>query len=382
MTCNHTTNHRTRNPSTFTVRLAVLSATLAVAATLFMALPAAAASAPVGAVYTMSNDPGGNEVIIFDRFADGSVKEVGSVSTGGAGTGAGLGNQGGLTLVGERWLLAVNAGSDSISVFRVREPRGLTLKDVEPSGGSIPISVTAHKGLVYVLNAGGDGSIAGFWLSEHGDLEPIAGSLRPLSSAAPAPAQIGFGRDGDVLIVTEKATNTITTYVVDESSGIAGPPHGQPSAGQTPFGFDFDHEGNLVVSEAFGGALNASAVSSYEVGDDGALQVISPSVPTYQTAACWILVTGNGRHAYTTNFGSDTVGGFQIGHGGRLHEIGATVTGAGPLDMAAARNGRFIYTLDAGDGSVTGFRYRSDGSLELEQQAFGLPSGANGLAAR
>jgi len=330
----------------------------------------------------MSNSASGNEIIIFNRSARGVLTEAGSVPTGGLGTGAGLGNQSGIVLVGERWLLTVNAGSDSISVFRVSEKQGLALRDIEPSAGSRPVSLAVYGDLVYVLNAGGDGSIAGFWLSEHGDLEPIPDSSRPLSSAAAGPAQIGFGRDGEVLMVTEKATNTITTYVVDEESGLAGPPQTFPSAGVTPFGFDFDHQGRVLVSEAFGGAPDASTISSYELSDDGSLEVISASVPTLQTAACWVLVSANGRYAYTTNTGSHSVSGFAIGRRGELTGIGATATGQGPIDMAQARNGRFIYTLNAGDGSIAAFRFRSDGSLAFLQQVFGVPAGSNGLAAR
>lgn len=339
-------------------------------------------SAPVGAVYTMSNSASGNEIIIFNRSARGRLTEAGSVPTGGLGTGAGLGNQSGVVLAGERWLLAVNAGSDSISVFRVSDRHGLALTDVEPSAGSMPVSVAVHRDLVYVLNAGGDGSIAGFRMSEHGELEPIADSSRPLSSAAAGAAQVGFGRDGEVLVVTEKATNSITTYVVDEDSGLAGPPQTYPAAGVTPFGFDLDHRGRVLVSEAFGGAPDASAISSYELSDDGGLEVVSASVPTFQTAACWVLVSANGRYAYTTNTGSHSVSGFEIGRLGDLAGIGATATGQGPIDMAQARNGRFIYTLDAGDGSIAAFRFHSDGALEFLQQVFGLPAGTNGLAAR
>lgn len=139
-----------------------------------------------GAVYTMSNAVSGNSIIMFDRLPDGQLVAAGQVSTGGTGTGGGLGNQGGLTLTrSERWLLAVNAGSDTVSVLEVRN-RGLRLRDVEPTGGTQPVSVTEHRGLVYVLNAGSD-SITGFVLDRHGRLHSLAGSTRSLSGAAPDP---------------------------------------------------------------------------------------------------------------------------------------------------------------------------------------------------
>ena len=126
-----------------------------------------------GAVYTQSNDAAGNSILAFDRSADGALAPAGSYATGGLGTGAGLGSQGAVVL-DDDLLLAVNAGSDQVSVFRVGE-RGLRLADVEPSGGDQPISVTVQDGLVYVLNAGGTGNVSGFRLSERGNLRPLDG---------------------------------------------------------------------------------------------------------------------------------------------------------------------------------------------------------------
>src|SRR5262245_8133216 len=165
-------------------------------------------SARTGAVYVLSNQADANRVLVFDRLRDGSLAAAGSAPTGGFGTGSGLGGQGALTLSRNRqWLFAVSAGSDELSVFRVGND-GLTLTDIAASGGDQPISVTSVDGLVYVLNAGGAGNIAGFTLSEDGRLTPIAGSTRPLSGAAvTGPAQIQFDPAGEQLLVTEKMTN-------------------------------------------------------------------------------------------------------------------------------------------------------------------------------
>lgn len=73
----------------------------------------------------------------------------------------------------------------------------------------------------------------------------------------------------------------------------------------TPFGLEFDARGDLLVSETFGGRANASALSSYEVDEEsGALSIVSASVPTNQTAACWVVTARHGRFAYVTNTGS------------------------------------------------------------------------------
>jgi 6-phosphogluconolactonase (cycloisomerase 2 family) len=277
--------------------------------------------AVAGAVYTTSNAADGNAVLVYDRLADGRLVALTSVGTGGAGTGGGLGNQGSLALTrNERWLLAVNAGSDSLSVFSVNR-RGLRLVDVAPSDGVQPVSVTEHRGLVYVLNAGSD-SISGFRLGRRGRLHAIAGSTRPLSGAGTAPAQISFAPDGDVLMVTEKATNKIVTFQIDRD-GLAGLAQVQESNGQTPFGFAFGKRDQVFVSEAFGGAPDASATSSYELDRDGVLTTISASVGTNQTANCWVVVTPNGRFAYVTNTGSGSISGYRITFDGELELLDA-----------------------------------------------------------
>jgi 6-phosphogluconolactonase (cycloisomerase 2 family) len=339
----------------------------------------------VGQVYTMSNQVAGNAVLAFDRAADGRLTPAGSYATGGTGSGGGLGNQGAVTLVAQgRFLLVVNAGSNDLAAFRVRGNGSLEQTDLQPSGGTTPISVTEHNGLVYVLNAGGTGNISGFTLSNTGRLSPIAGSARPLSGGATGPAQVQFAARGRVLVVTEKATNNISTYVLSNDGTTTGP-HVTPSAGATPFGFDVSG-GLLVISEAFGGAADASALSSYEVRRDGTLGLLSASIGTTETAACWVVITQDHRYAYTTNTGSNSISGYTLRRGALdlLDADGVTAsTGGAPIDLALTRNGAFLYALTATGGGIEGFRIGADGSLTaVGGDASGLPAGTNGLAAR
>jgi 6-phosphogluconolactonase (cycloisomerase 2 family) len=347
-----------------------------------------AAAGESGAVYTMTNAADGNTIAIFTRAADGTLMPAGTVPTGGLGTGGGLGNQGALVLgEGNRFLFAANAGSDQISVFRVLGPQDLRLVDVVSSSGDQPISLTVHRRLLYVLNAGGDGNITGFRIRSGGQLTPIANSTLPLSGAGVGPAQIQFSPDGDLLVVTEKNTNLIDTYVVG-ANGRASGPTSQPSAGQTPFGFAFGGRDRLFVSEAFGGAVDQSAVSSYGVAGDGELTTLDPSVGTTETAACWVVVTSNNRFVYTTNTGSGSVTGYRIGSDGSLTLLnddgrtGATGDGSTPIDAALGGGGqRFLYVLLAGTGGIAGFRIEANGALTPLPGVDGLPDGANGLAA-
>ena len=334
-----------------------------------------------GAVYTLTNSPAGNAVKVFNRAGNGSLSPGGEFATGGTGTGGSLGNQGGLVL-DDRYLFAVNAGSDSVSVLKVKRD-GLQLVDTAPSGGDQPISVTVDDGLVYVLNAGGPGNISGLWFSKRWGLKPLPNSMRLLSGSGVGPAQVSFDPEGELLVVTEKNTNLIDTYEIRRDGRVTGPTT-HPSAGATPFGFGFDERDHLIVSEAFGGAIDQSAVSSYELDDDQ-FETITPSAPTTETAACWIVVTENGRFTYTTNTGSASISGYRIDREGELHRLDADgrtgITGPTPIDMALSRKSRFLYSLNSGDGTISGFQVEANGDLRPIGGASGLPSAANGLAA-
>jgi 6-phosphogluconolactonase (cycloisomerase 2 family) len=373
------------NPRTIT--------TLAVVSLLIVA-GMALASQPqgiAGAVYTMTNATTGNEVVVYNRLANGSLRFLRAYGTGGDGSGDGLGNQGGVVLSANgRWLLVVNAGSHELSVFSVKR-RGVRLVDTAPSGGVRPISVAIHRDLVYVVHAGGSvgdvDSIAGLRLGLDGTLSPLAGSSRLLSAGNTAPAQIGFSPDGRFLVVTEKATNLIDVFPVDPD-GYAGPVVENPSFGQTPFAFDFGKRNQLFVAEVFGGAEDAGAVSSYYLEPDGNLDVIDGSVANTETAPCWLVVTTGGRYAFTTNTPDDSLSAYAIDFRGHLTLLdedgrsGEPGPGTRPLDMDLSDDGRFLYTLNIGNDTISAFRVKPDGSLNHFGTIGGVPDGANGLAAR
>lgn len=333
------------------------------------------------AVYTLSNQSAGNAVAVFTRAADGTLTPAGSVATGGTGTGDGLGSQGGVVLSDDgRWLFAVNAGSNDVSVFSVGTA-ALTLASRTPSGGTQPISVTVSGSVVYILNAGGDGNITGFHLDGNGGLTPIPGSTRSLSGTNVGPAQVSFSPSGRQLIVSEKTTNLLDVYAVD-ANGVAGARTSVGSAGGTPFGFAFGPRNLLLVSEA----ADPGSASSYVLGRDGDLGVVSGAVLTHQGAPCWVVVTNDGRFGYTGN-GNGSVSGFGIGPDGAISLLdadGATaVVGGGVNDIALSGNSRYLYVLQVGDApAIHGFRIQQDGHLEPLGPVAGLPAGTRGLAAR
>jgi 6-phosphogluconolactonase len=338
----------------------------------------------VPVVITESNDASGNAIVVYSRLNDGNLTYTGSYPTGGMGSGDGLGSQGAVVLAG-RYIFAVNAGSNDISVLKFQN-NNVTMVDQQPSGGTRPISLTVHRNILYVLNAGGDENITGFKIHGNGNISQISGSTRPLSGTGVGPAQVEFSPNGRFLVVTEKMTNLIDTYMVNHQ-GIANGPNSQPSVGDTPFGFEFDLWGRLIVSDAYGGNAGAGAMSSYRVGYNG-INLISGPVVNNQTAPCWVVVTNDGRFTYTTNTGTGNISGYKIHFNGSITlfndggNTGSTGEGSSPIDMALAGFSKYLYALGAGTHTISVFRInRFNGHLTSIQTITGLPDHAAGLAA-
>jgi 6-phosphogluconolactonase len=344
-----------------------------------------------GAVFVMTNAASSNEVIAYKRNADGSLEQARSFPTGGRGSGGvtdPLGSQGSLTLTDDRsFLLAVNAGSGSISVFRVHGNR-LSLVDRVPCGGSEPVAVAQHGNLVYVVNAGGSSNVTGFRLGGNGKLKPIANSIAFLTTSNSGAASLSFSPDGQFLLVTEKLTNRIDVFHL-QLDGTLGPRVVTAGVGPGTFSVVFSPNGAALVSETGPtGGSNASAISSYAALPNGALSPISASVPTQGAATCWQAVTPDGRFVYTSNSASSTISGFAIGAKGALTPLPGTVAATLPagstnLDMAISSDGNYLYTLNSGTGSVSILGINEDGTLTSLGDAGGLSAAAgfNGIAA-
>jgi 6-phosphogluconolactonase len=336
------------------------------------------------AVYVQTNDAKKNEVVAYRRDSDGSLSKVGSYETGGGGTGKPhLPSQSSLVLSDDgAWLLVANGGSDTISLFAV-ESDGPRLADVASSGGGTPTSVAVHGTLVYVANNAA-ATVSGFRIAT-GKLVPLEGSTRPLSADGADPAQISFSPDGKTLVVTERGSNSISAYSIDDR-GYAEGPWTISSAGETPYGFDFTSGGTLVVTEAFGGAKGMAAASSYALTEPGSLSPVSSSVADTRSEVCWAAVTKDGRYVYVTNFGDGTISSYSIDAEGKIELAEAVAASTrlgepGVRDEAISADGRFLYVLDADTQMVHGWSIGADGRLSEVGAADGLPSTVAGLAA-
>jgi 6-phosphogluconolactonase (cycloisomerase 2 family) len=364
----------------------VLLALLVALAAALIGAQASYAGHGTGVVFVQTNQPAGNEIAVYDQAADGTLRPVNTFATGGNGGAAlpgtesdHLASQSSLVYdSAHKQLIAVNAGSDTVSAFRV-EGDQLTLEDVLPSGGQFPASVGVNGDLAYVLNSGGAGTVQGFRVSNDG-LESIPGSARSLGLAntdppnfLSSPGQVGFAPDGQQLIVTTKASSSaIDVFQVGPDGLLSASPISNASATPVPFAFTFGSVSRLVAGEA-----GASSVTTYRLGSDGTL-TDPKSQSDGQVALCWIERVG--AFYFVSNTGSNTLSSFRITGGGQpvLVKAVAANTNPGPIDLASS--GRFLYAETGLTSTVDEFRVEHDGTLVSIGTVTGLPPGIEGIA--
>jgi 6-phosphogluconolactonase (cycloisomerase 2 family) len=330
-------------------------------------------------VYTLSNAASRNKVIAFVSRG-GALKFDQSFDTGGLGDPSIAGTVQGAIAISQddRFLFAVDAGSNEITSFRINDDQ-LEFVGKVASRGMQPVSLTVHRDLLFVLNAGSS-SINGFRITPEGRLRRIPNSSAPLSGSGVGPAEIAFDTSGKVLLVTEKTTSDIDTYSV--VGGVPTGPTVHASSGMTPFGFAFvPRSENVVVSEAFGGASGQGAASSYGVTPPSTLTPISVSVPDGNTAPCWVVITRGGI-AFTSNTNSNTISAYSIDAQGNLTLTNgvSAQTGMTPTDLALGPNDRTLFVLNLKSGSIGAYAIGAGGTLTGMRGAHGLPAHALGLA--
>ena len=329
----------------------------AIAAAALAATAAAASASPHhfffersgDAVFVQSDYAAGNTVSVYDRERGGTLEFAGTYATGGLGgalDGAvvdDLASEDSLVYDQDASLLfAVNAGSNSVSVFAVRGDQ-LALTQQISSGGSFPVSLAQHGNLLYVVNARAGGSLQGYVIA--GDqLVPLAGSNRSLGLASvtgptefvSTPGEVGFSPDGRQLIVTTKSNgNDIDVYAVEPSGALSATAVVNSEPGTVPFGFVFDPFGRLAVTEA-----GTNAVATFRLSPQGTATNLA-SVATAQAATCWIVE--DGATLYASNAGGPSLSSISFEPWNGLTLLTNTTTDPGTVDAAVAPDGRFLY---------------------------------------
>jgi 6-phosphogluconolactonase len=351
------------------------------------AIPAVAAASPShqnSYVYVNDNTAGQNTIAAFARRADGTLTAVpGSpFNAGGAGSGSGLSSQGAIQVSSDgRYVIAVDAGSNQVSVLRIRHHGGLRLVSVASSHGVTPVSVAEYHGLVYVANAGAGGSnYTGFTLNAGGQLEPLIGSTVSLPDDA-QPGDVLLNATGTNLVGTRVGSSQIDSFRV-RSGGRLTPAAGSPFTAQSAgsFGSEFrpTNPSQLFVSNAHAGAGNGT-VSAFRVAADGTLSSIGASpFADNQTAPCWVEITHDGQFLFTVNTGSGSISRYAIAADGTLTLAGSTPvsnqSGVGAVDARLSNDSQTLYVNESRVATIGEFTV--NGSTLTEIGSVSLPAGA------
>jgi 6-phosphogluconolactonase (cycloisomerase 2 family) len=334
-----------------------------------------------GHVYIESNDSNGNAIVVYNEGSDGMLTWNSITYSGGKGTGKGLGSQSALALNNDHtWLFAVNAGSNSVSSFKIRNDGTLQLRSTVSSGGTFPVSVCVYNNWVYVVNST-TADINGYIVGLDGSLTPINGSHKNLSDITALPAQIAFSPHGNSLLVTEKTTSKVSTFKLDNTGAVTKAIYAN-SVGEEPFGFDFSRNSYMIVSNAFQGADNASSCTSYTNLGGGVMDV-NGSVPNFQSAACWVATTKYGRLAFVANAKTSNITSYYVDSTGAIYYLPwATIaTGTAPIDLVVSGDNLYVYNISSGDHTIREFSRAAVGTLKAIGSVMNIPASAAGIVA-
>jgi hypothetical protein len=351
-------------------------------------LPAPQASPVVGHVYINDNTTGANTVAGFYRHADRSLTPIAGSPFAAGGTGAGHANasQGSLELSSDgRYLLAVDAGSNQISVLRIKPDGSLQIADIVSSNGGNPVSIAVDDGLVYVANADPvNPNYTGFTLNQGGHLRPILGSTVSLPAGS-QPGDVLFDGDGTKLVGARVGTSEIDSFTVGAHGLLSAAP-GSPFEHQASvfgqFGSEFNpaDPAQLFVSNAHTAANGPApgSVSAYTDAADGTLTPIGASpFANAGTASCWIEISHDGKYLFTVNTASSTVASYSIDTDGSLIAIGNTPieNGHGAEDARLSPDGSTLFVVNGGD-QINAFSVQGGTLTELTSSPTAGPAGA------
>lgn len=377
-----------------------------------------------GGVFAMSNLLDENTIVAYSRADDGTLNFVGEFATEGQG-GDFDGPEGLDPLISayalintpdNEYLMAANAGSNTISVLAINDDMSLEVTDVVDSRGVGPNSLAYHDGIVYVTNIDADGEFAGepdqegsiygyTFDADTGSLTPIPGSLRQLENR---PAAIRFTPDGEYLAITSINAgsaalasgndDSIVVFGLDEN----GAPSAEPTAGATStprgnsegrnlpsaIGFEIVDRSNgtfAIVTEArefraegepptFPG-LQTGSVSVYQIGEGGTLapsqlDLFAGQSPTVgQRTACWIVMSPDGEYFWVSNALDASISSYRFtddsGNIELVQELAAIgnqptspdpavafATSDGWIDLDISDDGEYIYQLFGLTGEI------------------------------
>ena len=354
--------------------LATLAATALVGCLAAGLAPTASAAGVFTDLLVTQTNQVPNTVVVMGRHADGSLEQIQRLATGLNGTGKYVNTGGAVAAQGTNHLLAVNTGSNAVSVF-TRTGAALALTSNFFSGGDGPTSIGVHGNRVYVLNTGipeanpatGNGTrvgppvIQGFTVNDAGVATAIPGARRSMPGSCasyPCKEQGLFGQasvspDGGTLMVTDFGHNLVLTMTI-ASDGSLGPVHSVPSGIPETYGFSWAPNGVATIS----GTTDVTALGRVTTGHivDGRWSPIVRLMPTLGAGTCWTVTSADGTRVYAIDAGAASVDmphpgvtTFRLNPNGTLTPLGFTRVAfyelVFPLDSVLSADQKSLYSI-------------------------------------
>ncbi|RSH89132.1 hypothetical protein EHS25_002798 [Saitozyma podzolica] len=283
----------------------------------------------VGANYFQTNGFDGNQLVASYILPDGRLVAGSAVWTAGNGS-AGINDpapfenhadpfySSGSVIVSGEQVFAVNAGSDSVSVFDIDplDPAQPQLNGTFSSGGEFPISLAASPDgkIVCVLNAGARNGFSCYGAGDDG-WDHMSGWDRsfglnlttpPHGPVGNTPSQITFSSDMSSLIVAVKGQlptdlnnpsgnmtgGWIATYNIGPNGTLAAEPVKRPAAIPFSINEDVDQKGVFFLSDV------SSGFAAYNADADSA--VVQGAIPA-EGATCWAAQSALSKSFYVVD---------------------------------------------------------------------------------
>ncbi|MGY6126950.1 lactonase family protein (plasmid) [Paraburkholderia strydomiana] len=340
-------------------------------------------------LFAQTNDAA-NAVLHFTRNPDGTLSPGSTVPTGGKGTAGVTFATGGtvgpdsltsdnsvvVSADGSR-LFVTNAGDSTVSVFSIDKNGGNpTLLATSSTGGFLPTSLAFANGVLYVTHQQGTQQLGAYRVGPDGKLSQIGRYITVQPNALPT--QVAVSPDSKFVVVdvrslaagaTAAPNNALIAYPINVD-GTLGAAVSSPTAGRGPFAARF---GSGALSRAIISAETVSnSVASYQLGDTGALSVISgPLVVPGNGAPCWLSLTPDNRFAYVGN-GSGTISSYSIDAAGHLTLLNGSAASEPPVtpgitslaeDSWVSPDSKFLYEDFPGDDKVVVYSIGTNGAL-------------------
>lgn len=284
---------------------------------------------------------------------------------------------------GKRFLFAVNEhcehageGHGHVASYAIDQATGaLRLLSRQTTHGGEPCHLTTDPSGRYLIVANHEhGSVAVLPIDAAGRLQPSShveqheGSGPGLSQQGPHAHFVTFDPPQQRILVADKGIDKVMIYRLDAEAGKlvpADPPSAPLHSGAAPRHIAFHPNGRFVYVN--GEADMTVTAFTYDAGrgvlaELHYLSTLPEGATGERFSTAQILVHPNGRFAYVSNRGHDTIAIFAIDQEtGRLTPAGhASTLGQTPRNFAFDPGGTFLYAANQNSDTIVHFHVNGD----------------------